>query len=637
MDLESFTSTELVQDEFWGLYNDLPYFAPGDKHLIFTAYRNFERDIFLYDLETKKARNLSETGVTEAAPFFSPDGKYLYFNSNRTEPSYPYGLQDAKIYRLALERFDQPFRSDKFDELFAEEEKKDTTKAKKEEKEATEKKKKDKDGEETKLSIELEGLMERIERIGPRYGSQYGPYVVQKGDKTSVLYVSNHDEGNYYLWKTTFEPFEKTKTEKIAGAKTRGLAIEAAEGKHFILISGAIHTLNVESNKVEKINISHTFRRQLKAEFEQMFYETWANMEENFYDGSFHGVDWAAKRDQYAGYLPMVNSRGDLRRVLNDMLGELNTSHFGFSSFGKEEKLYYGSRTQGTGLLFDEKKPYTIRHIVKKGPADKKSVDLKPGDKVVKINGEAIDPAVNRESYFSQPSLDKELSLTIDRYGARHEVKLHPVSYFTVRGLLYDEWMADCQQRVDKASNNRIAYIHMKNMGGGQLQHFEEQMVSEANGKEALILDLRYNTGGNVHDKVLQFLAQRPYLKWQYRDGALSPQPNFAPAAKPIFLLINEQSLSDAEMTAQGFKQLGLGKLLGMPTYRWIIFTSGKSLVDGSFYRLPAWGCYTLDGKNLEKTGVSPDIQVKNTFTDRLEGKDPQLDRAISEILKLLK
>jgi tricorn protease len=129
-------------------------------------------------------------------------------------------------------------------------------------------------------------------------------------------------------------------------------------------------------------------------------------------------------------------------------------------------------------------------------------------------------------------------------------------------------------------------------------------------------------------------LAQKPYLKWKYREGQFTIQPNFAPAAKPLVLLINEQSLSDAEMTAAGFKQLKLGKVIGTETYRWIIFTSGKGLVDGSFYRLPAWGCYTLDGQNIEREGVKPDVYIKQTFKDRLEDKDPQLDKAIEEILK---
>ena len=126
-------------------------------------------------------------------------------------------------------------------------------------------------------------------------------------------------------------------------------------------------------------------------------------------------------------------------------------------------------------------------------------------------------------------------------------------------------------------------------------------MVSEYYKKDALILDLRNNTGGNVHNDVLNFLSQKPYLQWKYRGGKLTTQPNFTPAAKPIVLLINEQSLSDAEVTAEGFKQLKLGKVIGTETYRWIIFTSGKGLVDGSFYRLPSWGCLHFKRRRFRK------------------------------------
>jgi C-terminal processing protease CtpA/Prc len=190
---------------------------------------------------------------------------------------------------------------------------------------------------------------------------------------------------------------------------------------------------------------------------------------------------------------------------------------------------------------------------------------------------------------------------------------------------------------VDEKSKDRIAYAHMKNMGQGELENFLIDMSKELNNRDALILDLRYNTGGNVHDEVLKFLSQRSYLQWKYREGALTRQGNFTPSDKPIVLLTNEQSLSDAEMTSQGFKALKLGKIIGNETYHWIIFTSGAGLVDGSFVRLPGWGCYTLDGKDLEATGVKPDILVINSFEDKLNGRDPQLDRAIEELMKQLK
>jgi tricorn protease len=174
-------------------------------------------------------------------------------------------------------------------------------------------------------------------------------------------------------------------------------------------------------------------------------------------------------------------------------------------------------------------------------------------------------------------------------------------------------------------------------MGQGELEQFIIDMTQELIKKDALIFDLRYNTGGNVHDEVLKFLSQRSYLQWKFREGKLTPQSNFSPSDKPIILLINEQSLSDAEMTAEGFKALKLGKIIGNGTYRWIIFTSGAGLVDGSTIRLPSWGCYSLDGKDLEINGVQPDIIIINSFEDKLNGQDPQLDKAIEVILKQLK
>ena len=232
-------------------------------------------------------------------------------------------------------------------------------------------------------------------------------------------------------------------------------------------------------------------------------------------------------------------------------------------------------------------------------------------------------------------SLDKELRLTVRREGKLITTKVHPQP--SLGNNLYDEWIDNNRKRVDDKGKGRIAYGYMKNMGQGELEKFIIDMTQVLNKKEALIFDLRYNTGGNVHNEVLNFLSQKHYLNWKYREGGLSPQPNFAPADKPIVLLINEQSLSDAEMTSQGFKALKLGKIVGNETYHWIIFTSGVGLVDGSFVLMPAWGCYTLDGKDLEKTGVKPDILVVNTFEDKINKRDPQLDRAIEVILKQLK
>lgn len=620
LDVESGESETVVEDEIWDIISSSPSFSPEGRYILYTAFRNFEQSLFIYDTADERVITLTDTFVSEASPVWSPDGKYVYFQTNRTEPSFPYGMRDADIYRIALYQVEPEFRSDRVIALFKEENGEE-----------------DSDSDTTvTVTIREEGLEDRWEQVGSSFGTQSSPFVTLDGEKTILLYRSNHNEGRTAWWKTVFEPFESPKTEKIAGSESWSGAVTEVDGTYWVLLGGDIHKLNVSAGTTEKIETRHTFRRNLRDEFNQMFEEMWANFEVNFYNEDFHGTDWEAVREKYRAYLPHVRTRDNLRELKNDMLGEVNSSHTGFSSSGDEEEVFHGTVTQATGILFEPDDPYVVQRIVRHSPAWLHAESIEPGDRLVRVNSREVDPAINRESYFSAPSGDREITLSFDRGRSSYEVKMEPASYFSIRNLMYDEWMDERQRLVDDASDSRIAYVHMKNMGGGELQHFREEMVSEGKQRDALILDLRYNTGGNVHDEVLQFLSQQPYLNWGYRGGELGTQPNFSPAAKPIVVLINQQSLSDAEMTAAGFRELGLGTLIGMETYRWIIFTSGGSLVDGSFYRLPSWGVYTLTGENLERTGVAPDIEINNTFTDRLNEDDPQLERAIQYILEQL-
>ena len=622
LDLKTLQSKTIVKDELWAFQNSDPGFSPNDEYVLFTAIRNFEQDIFIHHIKNNKTTNLTNTGITEAGPVWSADGKYIYFTSQRLKPSYPFGMANAKVYRLPLEKIDEPYRIDKYNELFKEE-KKPAAKT-------------DSLLQSQPISIDMDLLMERMQQVSPSAGAQFLINVYQKGEKASVLYVSNHGEGRNAIWKTVIEPFEQNKTEKIAGTDNiSGFDVVEVSDKFYALANGNISKLNLDANKIDPVAISFTFRRSLAEEFNQMFYEAWAGMEEGYYDEKFHGLDWKKTRDYYKQFLPHLNSRADLRTMLNDMFGELNSSHQGFGTFGDDENVSLQSATMETGIIFENDDPYKVKYIARRSAADRKSVDVKPGDVLVKVNDVTVDTKMDRNYYFTAPSRDRELRLTFNRNGQMINVKIHPQA--SLFSNLYDEWVDANQKRVDEKGKGRIAYGYMKNMGTGELEQFIIDMTQELTTKDALIFDLRYNTGGNVHDEVLKFLSQRTYLQWKYREGKLTPQSNFSPADKPIVLLINEQSLSDAEMTAQGFKALKLGKIIGNETYRWIIFTSGIGLVDGSSVRMPAWGCYSLDGKDLEMSGVQPDIYIINSFEDKLNGKDPQLDKAIEEILKQLK
>ncbi len=630
MDLKTFKSETLVKDEFWSYLDTHPYFSPDGEYIVFTAHRNFEEDLFLHHLESGQTVNLTNSGISESEPFWSPDGKYLFFSSNRFHPLFPRGGSDSKIYRLPLHKYTKPFKSTEFDKLFKEEDIKKTSKGHQAN-----------PGKKPLISIDFDELTRYWEQISPPGGTQTSPYVINKNNETIVFYLSNHDGESLNLWKTSIKPFESNKTKKIKGAATYNLLMAAAKDKYYTLVNGTIGEVDINGDTFKSITMNYIFKRNLRTEFNQMFFGLWTGLQENFYDEKFHGKDWEKIKKRYQTFLPHIRSRSDLRTLINDMLGELNSSHLGFRSRGEEEKTFHSLKSMQTGLVFQENNPYIVKTIITDSPVDKKDMDIKPGDELVAVNHQKLESHVNREYYFRVPSIDDELLLTFKRQQQNKSrtftVKIHPVSSRTIRGHLYDEWIRDNQRLVDKKSSNRIAYIHMKNMRPDELDTFLIEMTTEWYNREGLILDLRYNSGGNVHDAVLNFLSQKPYTQWKYRGGKFAPQPNFAPAARPIVLLINEQSLSDAEMTAAGFKQLKLGKVIGTETYRWLIFTIDKTLVDGSVYRLPSWGVYTLDKKNIEWTGVKPDIYVKMTFKDRMQGKDPQLETAIQEILNQLK
>lgn len=629
MNLSTLTSKTIVKDEFWAFQQSTPQFSPNNQYVTYTARRNFEEDVFTYELKTGKTINLTKTGVTETDPIWSPDGKHVYYTSNRTSPAYPYGLKESHIYQMAIDWFAKPFKSDHLDEIFSEpQEELDIIDKKKRRR----KKDKEKRATAAKVTYKInpEGLRDRIELVSSAFGTQSNPFVTHLKSNQYIWYNSNQEGGRTKWFVTKLEDYRK-KEEKTIHERPVVQVLEVQDDL-YILSRNEIYKVKQEGYKKDKIELNFSFYKNLQEEFIQMFEETWAGVEENFYLHDFHGVDWQAKKTHYQQFLPYVKNRTDLRVLLNDMLGELNASHLGFRSVGKEEKSRLNFITNETGILFDQDNQWKIASIVRKSPASLRESNLKVGDVITHINGIEVNNAMHRDSMFSFPSLQKEIRFTVQRGDKKHTSKVHPIRTAPFKNLLYDEWINHNDHYVQENSNEQIAYAYMKDMTENSLEQFYLDLVAKDQNSKGLILDLRFNTGGNVHDKVLQFLAQRPYLEWQYRNGAKAPQSTFAPSGKPIVLLINEGSLSDAEMTAAGFKALKLGTIIGNGTYRWIIFTSGKGLVDGSMFRIPAWGCYTLDGDNLEHTGVEPDIHVDVNLMQRERSEDPQLDIAIEHI-----
>ena len=606
-DMKAGTTVKAAEAEFWSFQNYDLAFSYDGNWLAFDAMHMFEPDIFLYNLKDGSLRNFTNSASVEESAVFTPDGKYMYLLANPTATSYPRGARSA-LYKLPLQKYDTPFKSEKVDELFRD--------------------KKDEPKKDSVVVIDFKDIHERMTRV-EREGSQGSPYIYTSKGKDYLLYRSMGSGTPGVFSLEISDPDAKPKQVKDLNGGTFFSCKDAL----YCLASGAIYKVDPAAATATKTEVKKDVEAVLDDEFRQMFYETWAVLEQNYYDVNFHGADCPAVRDYYASLLPYVRTRANLRTLLADLLGELNSSHLGFTSTGSEEKNETRIRTYGTGIVFDNASPYKVAGILADSPADRHGIDVRKGDELIAVNGVRVDKAQNREKYFSGAVPADELKLRFSRGGKEFDVKVHTTTFSSIKTLAYKEWEEQRAEIVSDRTGGRVGYIHMRAMGAEDLDSFLLKMHTEVYDKDALILDLRYNNGGNVHKEVIDFLRGQAHFEWAYRDFPKASHPNVAPAGKPIVVLVNEHSLSDAEVTSNGIKTLGIAKLVGTETYRWIIFTSSVRLLDGSTCRMPAWGCYSvIDGSDLENTGVKPDIYVKNTFKDRLEGKDPQLDAAIAEV-----
>ncbi|HKP13895.1 MAG TPA: S41 family peptidase, partial [Blastocatellia bacterium] len=279
-----------------------------------------------------------------------------------------------------------------------------------------------------------------------------------------------------------------------------------------------------------------------------------------------------------------------------------------------------------------------VTHIYEGGPADKDWVKLKAGDYLIAIDGK---PVKAGDDYWEllNDRLNRKVTVTFnDKPGedGAWRARIEPVSTQAFGQLRYERWVKQRREMVDKLSNGRVGYLHIQAMNSPSLRRFEKE-IRENRNKEALIIDQRWNGGGNIEQELLAILVQREYQVWQPRGTEPSGRP-FAGFFGPKVVLQNWRSASNAEMFPAGFRALGLGKVIGTPTMGAVIGTGSYSLIDGSTVRTPGVGVFLADQKrtNMENYGVQPDILVENTPEDNLAGRDRQLETAVQELLKEL-
>ena len=390
-----------------------------------------------------------------------------------------------------------------------------------------------------------------------------------------------------------------------------------------------------------RINFTVRVKIDRPAEWVQMFDDAWRTMKYRFYDPAMHGKDWDAARAKYQPLVGHVGDRQELLNLVNEMIGELNASHTGAAPPPSQPGAEGGVSTGHLGVDLEPDQTagrYKVTHVYEGGPADKDWVKVSPGDYLIAIESQPVKAGDNYWSLLNH-RLNRKVVVTFNNKPSEEgawKTRIEPATLQAHNQLRYERWVRQRREMTEKLSKGRIGYLHIQAMNPPSLRKFEREL-REFRNKEALVIDERWNGGGNIDQELLSILVQRPYQFWQPRGTEMTARP-FNGFFGPKAVLQNWRSGSNAEMFPAGFRALGLGKVIGTPTIGAVIGTGSYSLIDGSTVRTPAVGVFLADARrtNMENYGVRPDILVENTPEDNLSGRDRQLETAVQELLKEL-
>jgi len=567
-------------------------------------------DLFIIPWNGGEPVNVTRMPYWNGSIVWTKDGKNIVFRSNRTD-------ENIDIYVLPLER-----PKEKLDEEEGEGEKKPQER-------------KEKEGEKRlpEVKIDFTDIHKRIRRLTATVFNE-GSFTVSPDSKTVVFVATPIDQPE--IWSV---PLEGGSLTRLASGVSASQLQFSPDGNriYFLSTGGNIRYLTRPAGSLGSVNFTARLIVDRVVELQHMFDEGWRLLKEQFYDEKMHGVNWDAMREKYRPLIEHVAAKEDFYTLVSMMLGELNASHLGIGG-----PTASGPETAYLGVWFDPEHRgpgVKISAVLKNSPADKDESRLNVGEFILAIDGVEVS---NNEQIWDAlaDKAGRVVELLVNdkptKEGAR-TVKIKPINRGQWSNLLYEDWVEKRRRMVDEWSNGRIGYIHIQAMSQSELRKFEREFYAEVVGKkEALIIDVRFNGGGRIHDELLSILKRRLYALEQYRGTPPFTQP-FQVWQKPTVVLINEFSASDAEIFPKAFRDLGLGKLVGVPTYGGVIGTYNVTLIDGTtFFRVPVTGWRTLDGVNLENYGVKPDFLVEHSPEDNANENDLQLKTAVDLLLKEL-
>lgn len=670
LDLATKSQKLLAASKYGG--NSFPVFgdirwSPDSKWFTYVlAGANDLDQIWIYSVDSGAATAVTTDRYNSQSPAWSADGKFLYFISDRalrssvfspwgTRQPDPYFDRSDKIYQLALKKGTRsPFEPD--DELHAAEKKEDEKKAeekKSEDNKAEEKKPDEKKPEAVKVEIDLDGIQTRLEEVPVPAGNYAN--LTAPGKRLCWMNIDRTDFSKSSL--QCMDVANKGDKPETVAEGVNGYSL-SLDGKKMMIAKGRdLHVLdssvkdakNPKALTDSKVDLSAwTFTVIPAEEYREALVDAWRLHRDYFYDPSMHGVNWTLMRDKYAELIGRVRDRAELSDLIAKMVSELSVLHTGVRGGDQRQAPDQIELSMlGAYLERDEQAGgWMVRKIYRNDPdrPDRRaplahpSANVQEGDVLVAVNGRTVLDATHPFELLRNQQ-GKQVLLRIKPAGKTEtrDVIVKPITPQQERELRYHEWEYTRRLEVDKASGGRIGYVHLRAMGAGDIAQFAEHFYPVFD-RQGLIVDVRHNGGGNIDSWLLDKLSRKAWMYWKPRVGEPTWNMQYAFRGHMV-VLCDEWTGSDGEAFAEGFRRLGLGKVIGTRTWGGEIWLTGSNvLADRGVATAAEIGVYGPEGKWLiEGHGVDPDIVVDNLPHATFQGKDAQLEAAIQYLQAQIK
>ncbi|MEO6071179.1 MAG: S41 family peptidase [Chitinophagaceae bacterium] len=576
--------------------------------------------------------NLTQSGFFDESPKWAFGGKALLWTTDRDgkKPLAYQGAREEDVYAMF---FDQE-AYDKFklskDEFALAKEREDKEK---------EDNKKDSANKIAPPQKGWQPLFEGLENRKLRLtinSANLSDYILS-ADGEKLFFTARMEKG-YDLWVANPRTKETKLLAKLDGGPA-GLDVSKDGKSIFVVSDGKIVKVDAESGKIAPVTVNGEMVLKADGERAYIFDHAWRQVAKKFYDPKMTGVDWNKYHDTYAKFLPYINNNFDFQELLSEFLGELNASHTG-GRFSPPQ--VNTDATASLGLLYDEMyngNGIKVMEVLSGGPFINAKTKIKKGVIIEKIDGETITASDDWARLLNRKnSKNILLSLYDPETKQRWDEATKPITQGEEQVLLYNRWVAMNRKKVEELSNGKVGYVHVQGMNDASYRTTYEDVLGKSVGKEALIVDTRFNGGGWLHDDLVTFLSGKKYLNFSPQGVAATSGEPANKWTNPSTVIMSESNYSDAFIFPYAYKALGIGKLIGMPvagtgTAVWWETQIDPTLVFG----IPMIATIGKEGRPTENLQLEPDIKVPNDYKSVLNGKDPQLERAVKEMLEEIK